>query len=65
MTVGQSHDRRPPNQVPKRPAPLPLRWLVIMGLGAAVGITVGKAEGLPAGVLVSLFTAGGLHKIVS
>ncbi len=46
------------------PAPLPLRWVVIMGLGAAVGIIVGKAEGLPAGLIASLFAAGGLHKMV-
>ncbi|NJP34805.1 hypothetical protein HCJ94_23180 [Micromonospora sp. HSS6-12] len=46
------------------PARLPLRWLIIMGISAAVGIMIGSAEGVPAGVLASVVTAGALHKIV-
>ncbi|SCF19399.1 hypothetical protein GA0074695_4217 [Micromonospora viridifaciens] len=67
MTVDQSRDRRPLNrhQDLETHALLPLRWAVIMGLSAAVGIMVGTAESLPAGVLASLITAGGLHKIMN
>ena len=48
----------------KRPAALPIRWALIIGLSAAVGIVVGMAEGLPAGLLATLVAAGALHKIV-
>ncbi|WP_018829730.1 hypothetical protein [Salinispora tropica] len=67
MTVKQSRDRRPPAQDPdpEKPALLPLRWAVIMGISAAVGIMVGTAESLPTGVLACLITAGGMHKIMS
>jgi hypothetical protein len=43
---------------------LPLRWVVIIGLSGAVGILIGMAEGLPAGVLAALVAAGGLHQLV-
>lgn len=66
MTVGQRRAHRPPDesQEPRSPSPLPLRWVVIMALSAAIGIMVGTAESLPTGVLASLITAGGLHKIM-
>ncbi|WP_205801775.1 hypothetical protein [Micromonospora thermarum] len=66
MTLEQSRNRRPPNRDGESgmPARLPLRWLIIMGISAAVGIMIGSAEGVPAGVLASVVTAGALHKIV-
>lgn len=66
MTVRQSRAHRPlgRDREPQRSSLLPLRWAVIMGLSAAVGIMVGTAEGLPFGVLASLITAGALHKIM-
>lgn len=67
MTVRQRRTPRPLDQ-DREPHPsnlLPLRWVVIMALSATVGVMVGTAEGLPAGILASLITAGGLHKIMN
>lgn len=66
MTLDRKRDRRPlhPNHQPEEPARLPVRWVVIVGLSAAVGIMVGTAKGLPAGVLASLVVAGVLNKMV-
>ncbi len=67
MTVRQSCASRPldRDRDPQKPALLPLRWAVIVALSAAVGIMLGTAESLPVGVLASLLTAGGLHKITN
>lgn len=66
MTVDQRRDRRPLNRdhEPKSPAPLPVRWAVIIGLSGAVGIMVGTADSVSAGVLASLITAGSLNAIM-
>ncbi|KWV29808.1 hypothetical protein AWV63_26475 [Micromonospora rifamycinica] len=66
MTVRQRRAHRPPDegQEHRTPSPLPLRWVVIMALSAAIGIMVGTTESLPAGMVASLITVGGLHKIM-
>lgn len=67
MTVDERRDRRPLNRhdEPESHHRLPLRWAVIIGLSAAVGIMAGTAQSLPAGVLASLITAGGLNKVMN
>ena len=66
MTVEQSPDHRPHTQDrgPQEAEPLPLRWVVIIGLCEAVGVIVGAAQGVAAGVLAGIIAAGALNKLV-
>jgi len=43
---------------------LPLRWLVIIVVAAAVGLAVGRLAGLTSGISVGMALAGLLHKIL-
>ena len=66
MRLEESREHRPARRAGDRvgPAGLDLRWLVILGISTEVGILVGSVQGVPAGVLAALITAGALHKIV-
>ncbi|PSK68019.1 hypothetical protein B0E53_00094 [Micromonospora sp. MH33] len=66
MTVEQNPDRRPHTQDhgPQEAELLPVRWVVIIGLSAAVGIIVGAAQGVAAGVLAGIIAAGGINKLI-
>jgi hypothetical protein len=64
VTADQRRGFRSPGRRPSPPDRLPVRWAVILSLSYGVGLVVGAAEGLAAGVLAFIAALGALQAIV-
>lgn len=61
MTMSRASQARPP----QLPAPLPIRWVLILSLSAGLGVLVGWIERPALGILVAIVTLKVLHMIIA
>jgi hypothetical protein len=64
-TVSPGSSGTPDSTGPGEPPRLPLRWAIIVGVTAAVGIACFAAGGIDAATIAAAAVAAGLHKMLA